>query len=225
MDYLSGLGYRFTSLQGERSTADPHGLAITFDDGYKHLSTVLPDMIERFGIEPVVFMPTAWIGKPNRWDYSYRLRSVPHLDGNDVRQLASCGVRFGSHGHRHLDLTRCSAAELAAELSDSRRRLEDILGERVSTVSYPYGRHNRRVRDAAAVAGYHLGFTMRFPTPGDLPLAVGRLSVYTWDSRLAVLQKISGGPLAGLERLKSRLANSLSAGSDILNRMRRHGSI
>ncbi len=220
LHFLQNAGYRFGSVKEVVSGQSLSSLAMTFDDGYQHLTDVLPPLIEKYNLRPLVLIPTAFIGKPNDWDYSHIFCDTPHLGPSEIRQLITLGVEFGTHGHLHTALTRCDEATLRTELRQSRNILEDVTGTAVTTISYPFGRFNDRVLAAVAEAGYRLGLTMRLPTANDALLATGRLAVYTYDSRLSVIRKVRGGPLLTIEKLKVRITGSLSAGTDILNRLR-----
>ena len=122
-------------------------------------------------------------------------------------------MSFGSHGHSHLTLVRLSPERLKRELEDSKKILEDIIGRPVTLISYPFGRYNRRVLDAAALAGYEQGLTMDFPTPHDSPYTRGRYAVYGYDTYFTVRQKLSSGWLYKVERAKARFTNRLSRGT------------
>jgi len=184
-----------------------------------HLAGLLTEIIEANGVRPLIFVPTAYIGKGNRWDYSYTFQVLKHLDAEAIATLTGCGVEFGSHGHSHQPLTKLSDRQLADELKSSKSILEDITQAEISRISYPFGAVNRRVLDAAGKAGYESGFTVNFPTPTDVPLARGRYVVYGYDTIFTVMQKIRGGKLYKLERLKATFANKLSAGTGIYRRL------
>jgi len=208
---------------GESSPAprDTRSLYITFDDAYQHLLNVLPPLMERFRFRPLVFVPTSLIGRSNRWDYSHALQPMPHLNRASIRQLAELGVRFGSHGHSHSDLTAVDPDRLNNELLFSKATLEDLLGRKVTAVSYPFGRCNEAVLRKAAETGYEDGYTMRFPAPGDHRLAQGRVAIYGYDTPLTVQLKLGDGPWGRVEALKARITNRLSGGTIWLNRLRR----
>lgn len=199
------------SVQGSRS------VRVTFDDGYAHLADTVPSLMERFGFRPVVFVPTGWIGRPNRWDYSHVVHSVPHLTEHQITALHRRGVMFGSHGHSHRELTGLPDGCLREELRSSRRRLEDLTGERVTLLSYPFGRHDERVRDAARTEGYTAAYTMKHPSAVDPPLALGRVAVYGFDTVNAVVRRMKD---CRIERIEAAAAHALSGGTVLLNRLR-----
>ena len=195
-------------------------IEIAFDDAYEHLADHLPELMRRHHFRPIVFVPSNLAGQTNRWDYSHFAGSFRHLSQNQIRALSETGVIFGSHGASHCDLTHCSEMDLIRELSDSRKCLQGWTGQKVDLISYPFGRWNRRVLEAATTAGYRFGFTMDFPAPDDDDLSRGRIPVYGFDTPLSVAAKLRGGPMAYLERAKSRVVSRLSGGTVWLNRLR-----
>lgn len=217
--YLQLRGFRFVSLEHAIDHGEPTDLAISFDDGYAHLANVLPQLMDRYGVRPTVFMPTAFIGRDNNWDYSSIFQRTPHLDAAAIKNLAKLGVEFGAHGHRHRDLTHCSPRELSEELFQSRKLLEDILDAPVPSVSYPFGRVNEAVVSEARKAGYMFGLTMGFPTPTDHPMTVGRLPIYGYDTPFTVRQKVERGAFYRLEQIKSGITSRLSGGTSLWRRI------
>jgi len=110
---------------------------------------------------------------------------------------------------------------LLHELRESREILSDLSAHKVDAISYPFGRVNRAVLDAAEMAGFTAGYTMAWPSDTDLPLAQGRIPIYGYDSLFSIQQKLGDGFLNRLERLKVRVTNGLSWGTVLLNRLRR----
>lgn len=219
LEHLQSEGFDLTSdAMGERRGRGP---LVTFDDGYAHLVTALPPLIERFGLRPTVFVPTAWIGKANRWDYSHRLCSERHLNTTEIRELCRLGAQFGSHGHRHVMLTGLSEAKLREDLATSKNILEDIIGTAIDSLSYPFGRVNKKVTDAAMAVGFTSGFTMRYPEPNDPALERGRYAIYFYDTPESVQRKLGAGWGRRVEKARADLTNRLSYGTILLNRIRR----
>jgi hypothetical protein len=217
--FLQSQGFVFQPVETILSKNDTQCLAITFDDGYQHLADVLPPLMQKYRFQPVVFLPTKYLGKPNSWDYSHLFRSTPHLDSRSIKRLVAQGVQFGSHGHSHINLSRCDEGTLRRELNHSKAILEDLLGKDVSYISYPFGRYNQEVLEATLEAGYTRGFAMRFPEDGDMALTIGRFGVYGYDTVSSVVRKLSEGPFYNVEKWKARLTNRLSDGTVIYNRL------
>jgi peptidoglycan/xylan/chitin deacetylase (PgdA/CDA1 family) len=226
LEHLRFNGYQFasTNMATSKDTAAPV-LKISFDDGYLHLWDYLPALMEEFSFQPLVFMPTGWIGKANSWDYTYLFGATNHLDRSLLRELSELGVEFGSHGHSHTDLTSLEPKHLEEELVRSRSILEELTGKEVVSISYPFGRHNEPVRAAARKAGYDYGYSMRFPQGSDTNLSRGRIAVYGYDTPFSVERKLSTGPLRRLEQWKGSVTNGLSGGTIEFNRLFRRNRL
>ncbi len=194
-------------------------MVTTFDDGYAHLLDVLPPLIAKYQFAPVIFMPTAYIGKSNSWDYGGRLRRFNHLRETDIRELHRLGAQFGSHGHQHVDLRRLSDESLKEQLQQSKDSLESITGNNVTQISYPFGRYDERAINIAKEVGFTNGFTMCFPKPTDSRLALGRYPVYACDTAGMVIQKITQGMLYHPLNWFVKTAGALSYGTPLWKRM------
>lgn len=134
-------------------------LVLTFDDGYDDFYTEVFPLLESYALKPLLFLPAERIGDENRWDQASGLRKRKLLDAAQVRELRRHGVRIGSHSLTHPSLVRLDDAQLRRELVESKRKLEDLLGEEIAMLAYPFGAHDDRVRSAAIEAGYKLAFT------------------------------------------------------------------
>ena len=76
------------------------------------------------------------------------------MTGGQMRSLGRMGMEVGSHTVTHAVLTHLDRRQALEELGTSKARLEDCLGEPVTSFCYPRGKFNRRVRGWAAEAGY-----------------------------------------------------------------------
>ena len=215
-NYSPGRFFRLLDLLEESGLP----VRLSFDDGYAHLRDVLPGLVSRLSGPPLVFVPTVWIGKANRWDYSSFFRKEPHLSAEEIQRLAALGVEFGAHGHSHCDLAALDDDRLQSELTNSRAILEETTGTAVTSVSYPFGRHSARVLRAASEAGYVRGYTMSFPADTDKELAQGRIPVYAFDSAGVIMRRITRGRGYRWEKLKVSAITALSGGTVLLNRLR-----
>jgi peptidoglycan/xylan/chitin deacetylase (PgdA/CDA1 family) len=84
------------------------------------------------------------------------------MSWDQVRALRRAGMEIHSHTRTHRVLQTVPHDELVSELAGSKHDLEEQLGERVSSVSYPVGRpiaQDPAIRSMVAQAGYGLGFS------------------------------------------------------------------
>lgn len=71
--------------------------------------------------------------------------------------------QLGSHAHRHVPLGVLPLEMQEEEVSQSKHILETLSGQEIAAISYPYGNPEActpQVSEAAAAAGYKVGFTM-----------------------------------------------------------------
>ncbi len=220
LSFIKGSGFSFVSVEDIMTRPGADRVAITFDDGYQHLTQIIPRAMDEFGVRPTIFVPTAYIGRGNAWDYSHRFHPLHHLNEGEIRQLVRTGVEIGSHGHSHLSLVGLDTEELERELVRSKQGLEELTGTSVHAIGYPFGRVDQQVRRAARDAGYRYGFTMAHPTTSDDAMATGRIAVYVFDTPLVVLRRLRRGPWAEIERVKAKIVNSLAGGTILLDRIK-----
>jgi peptidoglycan/xylan/chitin deacetylase (PgdA/CDA1 family) len=167
------------------AAASPLRVAVTFDDGYRDTLAVAAPILLKHKIPFTVFVTTAFVESG----------SSLYLTPAELRELADLpGVTIGSHGLSHAPLADCDEGMLWQEVDGSRRALEDMIGKPVTSIAYPHGSADLRVRDAARRAGYHLGVCSRFDInpPGRDPLLLCRTEVVVADSERVFLQKLYG---------------------------------
>jgi len=77
-------------------------------------------------------------------------KRLPHL----AREIMARGHELGSHGLNHSLPTQCSLDDSRKELSDSRKLLEDLTGERIAGYRIPSFAISNRLLDLIENAGY-----------------------------------------------------------------------
>lgn len=182
---LADRGFRGISLQqafAERESAGafpPRSAVLTFDDGYRSVHRhALPALAER-GFTATVFLTSGLVGLPAR-EAAARNPDLDRdiLDWAEAAELSEAGWEIGSHTVSHPDLSRLDQAAVERELGDSKTELEQRLQRPVRSLAYPYGRLNRRVRDAAA-RHYEYACTTRLALyAGGDPLQIDRIDMY-----------------------------------------------
>jgi peptidoglycan/xylan/chitin deacetylase (PgdA/CDA1 family) len=116
-------------------------ILLTFDDGHDSDLLAAAALAAR-GFTATFYIPWVNLGRPN------------FLDEQGVRRLSRDGFRIGSHGMTHCRLNAVGPDRLRLELTESKLRLEDLVGLPVTDLAIPFGRYDQRVIDAALNAGY-----------------------------------------------------------------------
>jgi len=170
----------------------PRAVAITFDDGYENFYAFALPWLQRYGFAATVYAVAGLVGRPAHWLQTDGLPDALLMDASRLREIRRAGIQVGSHALSHVPLAGLSGPALDSELAGSRRILEDLLGEPVTHLCYPYGSHDPAVVAAAAGAGYATGVTClraRATSAFD-PLALPRKAISFGDDRLGFLWKL-----------------------------------
>jgi len=200
---LRTAGYHLCSLTDfcvwatGRGELPANSVLLTFDDGYSGVFEHAYPILHNAGIPFAVFVVSSAIGATDAW-----MRSIngdhpayPLMSRGQVAEVANAGVGIGSHSRHHADLPTLDAEALRDEVYGSRAELEDLLGQKVDSFAYPYGRLNDSVRATVGDAGYACGFSTRsgFNRPGSDPLLIRRIDVYGTDTARSLLRKMRFG--------------------------------
>ena len=114
-------------------------VVLTFDDGYEDNYTVAAPILREFGVPATFFVTVNAIGSQMRMTWDHDLPALPWMTWDMVRELSQGGFEIGSHTLTHCDLGTVKGQAAAAEIGDSKRRLEDKLGSEVRSFAYPFG--------------------------------------------------------------------------------------
>jgi peptidoglycan/xylan/chitin deacetylase (PgdA/CDA1 family) len=108
-------------------------ISLTFDDGNaSDILIALPELTRR-DLTASFFVCAGRIGKQH------------YLSDAMIRELLGAGMSIGSHGMDHRDWRLLELAGLRREISEARRKLEDVIQRPVTSVAIPFGSYDRRV--------------------------------------------------------------------------------
>jgi peptidoglycan/xylan/chitin deacetylase (PgdA/CDA1 family) len=117
-------------------------------------------------------------------DSSDALQAVASVDRTmtwqQIQELQSGGVTFGSHTSTHEILTTIPAAQAEKEIVSSRALIQEKLKVACDLFSYPNGDYSMQVRGLVGQAGYKFAFLNRDPgawTRDCDPLLIPRVNV------------------------------------------------
>lgn len=169
----------------EKMSGKSNEVAITFDDGFRDTYEIATPILEELGLPFTVFVTPGFIEKEDRNFLSKQLLL-------SLSKISGCTI--GAHSYSHCRLTECSDSMLDNELSDSKKWLEDVIGEPVNMMSYPHGAVNKRVRDAAEKAGYKIAASSKAGANSmtqDM-LQLSRTDIWSMDNIQTFTKKING---------------------------------
>lgn len=175
-------------LEG-RAAFPSRPLILTFDDGYEDNYSLAFPLLQRYGMRAVIFAVTDFSRRWNFWDPD--AAPAPLLTPAQLREMADGGIEFGAHTVTHPHLPRVPLAQARQELEESRKILEDLVGQPVVSFAYPYGELSREVASLVAETGYRFAVTndrgvLRW---ADNPWALGRVQVFPWTSAYGLWKK------------------------------------
>ena len=85
------------------------------------------------------------------------------MDWDQVRDMQKSGIEFGAHTVHHPILTRIPLEQVREEVTVSKSRIEEELGEPVMGFAYPNGQAsdwNREIEKIVADSGIRAAFTL-----------------------------------------------------------------
>ena len=120
---------------------------LTFDDGYEdNFLNVFP-ILKKYNFPATIFISTDLIGKEI---IARKGTKMKILSESQIQEMTKSDIiKFGSHSHRHLKLSKLSEAEIERELKTSKEILEKITGQKIISLAYPYGNYDERVKNIA----------------------------------------------------------------------------
>lgn len=134
------------SLVKNKKKIPPRTLIITFDDGYKDNYSYAFRTLKKYKIPATIFIITGEVGRPDRLSWE----EIKEMQGSRL-------ISFGSHTLSSTPLIDIKPdEEIKRQIFESKKILEEKLGQPVTTFSYPQGRFNAKIKQLVKDAGYSL---------------------------------------------------------------------
>ena len=117
-------------------------MSITIDDGYKDNLDAI-EILNKYNIPFTLYITTS------------TLDTEGYLSTEDIKSL-SClnNCEIGSHSFNHVRLNTISNEKIFYQLSESKKVIERIIGNKISGISYPHGSYNQYVLSILKSLGY-----------------------------------------------------------------------
>lgn len=114
-------------------------IATSWDDGHP-LDVELATLLRRYGIPATFYIPVNGTERGR-------------LDEEQIKAIAE-HFEVGAHTVNHLDLTRIPLKNAEVEIVNSKKVLEEIIGRKVTSFSYPWGQYNKEIIKLVKKAGF-----------------------------------------------------------------------
>lgn len=164
MRMLHRLGFRGVSLQEGMPYIRREKIGkvaiITFDDGFFSTYQYAMPVLDQLKFTATNFFVSEYMGRDNAWD-SPKAQRDKIMTVSEMRNWAAHGHEVGSHTLNHPHLTQMPLVEASHQISESKKMLEDMLGQSICSFAYPFGDENESIRDFVVQAGYKFAVTTR----------------------------------------------------------------
>lgn len=157
----------FGSWLAGRARFDRSPCALTFDDGWADNYEVAFPLLKRFGAPATIFLITGSVGSPGM------------LSWEQIEEMESAGISFGSHTVTHALLGQCHRDQVRFELEESRVVLDGRLKRRSGWFCFPKGSHSEE--SCELVREYYSGAVTTVPgwvSMGDDPTRLHRIGIH-----------------------------------------------
>ena len=182
-------------------------VVLSFDDGFADFSTNVAPLLVEFDMRATLYVTTGFLGREPEW-LPPEARA-PMLSSRAITDLPDANVEIGAHAQCHPELDVIPRDAARAEIEGSKHALEDILGRRVASFAYPFGYHNRAVRQQVVDAGFTSACAVKqaLSGPGDDIFALARVLIpgdLTADELARVLDAATVSRARAGERLRTK---------------------
>ncbi|WP_148611761.1 polysaccharide deacetylase family protein [Nocardioides rubriscoriae] len=208
---VRSLGFRIVAL-GEISERVTRGepvdglAAVAFDDALAGVARhAMPVLVDLEVPASLMTVSTGWGRRPPWWPGAARTMTRAEL----VEAVAH-GLELAAHTRTHASLADLDAARLADEVGGCRAELEDVTGHRITQFAYPFGHHDRAVREAVEAAGFTAAYTFLNGriTLGDDLLRLPRLTMGAHHTRARLAYHLGRSPASWPDHQLDRVVAS-----------------
>jgi peptidoglycan/xylan/chitin deacetylase (PgdA/CDA1 family) len=119
-------------------------VSLTFDDSWLSQYTNALPIMQTAGVKGTFYLTTQPLKEA--WD--------GFMTTNQVKDIANKGHEIAGHTVTHADLATLSQTRINNEIKNSKTYLQNLTGQTVVSLAYPYGSYNNTVKNLTRNAGY-----------------------------------------------------------------------
>jgi peptidoglycan/xylan/chitin deacetylase (PgdA/CDA1 family) len=160
MKLIASKGYRTISIDmltdslKEETQLPQKSIIITFDDGYQDNYLYAFPILKEYNFTATIYLVSGHIGDTNQWDSCPQEEGIKLLSIAEIKEMADYGISFGAHTVTHPHLTRLSEDKAFYEIAQSKKDIEGIIGQKVTSFCYPYGEFSQQTKQMVIESGF-----------------------------------------------------------------------
>lgn len=133
-------------------------VVLTFDDGCNQFSETAMPVLEKFGFPATIFPVSGNMGDIARWP-KYTNPDLVIVSESELKFISDKGIDIGAHSINHSKLSELSYEEALNEIVGSKKKIEEIIGKKVISFSFPHGNYNENSIQIIQKAGFKCAVT------------------------------------------------------------------
>lgn len=183
MKFLASKGYKTISLDilvdnlKGKTQLPQKPIIITFDDGYEDNYLYAFPILTEYNFTATIYLVSGHIGDTNQWDSCIGEEPIKLLSNLEIKEMANYGISFGAHTVTHPHLTKLSEDNAFHEIAQSKKDIEDIIGQEVTSFCYPYGEFNQQIKQTVIESGFKCACACDTDKIND-PYELGRRQIF-----------------------------------------------
>ncbi len=184
----------YSLYRAGRLTLPKYPVIITFDDGYLDTYRHAVPLLNKYGMNATFFIVGNRELQSNVWDQNNGEEAVPIINDRQIRSLLGQGHEIGAHSMNHYNLVGIKPEKAWEEISFSKTVLQNVTSKEINTFAYPYGFHNKSVRNMVEKAGYDYGCGVQSDPFSfeSKPYNIKRIEIHNRVNSIGFLQRLSG---------------------------------
>lgn len=134
----------------------PKPVVLTFDDGFTDQQIAF-ELLKKYNMKATLYLILG--GTESNYCIGISRTNIScgdnYLSWSQIKQMSDSNlIEIGAHTINHVDLANISPERQWQEISESKKRLEDIYNITVTAFAYPYGMYNQTSIDSVNKAGF-----------------------------------------------------------------------
>tara|TARA_B100000575_G_C23068270_1_gene615223 strand:- start:367 stop:1116 length:750 start_codon:yes stop_codon:yes gene_type:complete len=179
---LSELNYEVSNNISD-NVLNTNRITITFDDGLLSIYKNALEILEHLNIPYTIFVSPQLIKSNSRM----------YMNEDQIKSISKSKLcQIGSHGYEHKDFTLYNLQDLAEIQKKSKNYLENLIGQQINILSYPFGKYNSKIDKVMKKIDFQYTFSSKFGSNSYNSTIINRIDIWNNDNTIDFTNKLKG---------------------------------